>query len=299
MVSGGPDSVCLLETFVRLRRLFRLQLSVLHVDHGLRPDSAADAAYVRRLSARHGLRCHVATPDGSVPRGSSVEMWARIERTKAVVAFARRIGASRWADGHTMNDQAESVLLGLISGWGPDGMGGIGRRNGSLVRPLLDVTRDEVEAFCRSLHLRPRRDPTNEDTDLLRNAIRREVIPAIERATGRGVIQTFARTADLQADASLALYELAAGYVDEVYRETNDGFAVLARPLHAMTPGLAAWVIRRCFQRADVGWDKASIERLADLAAGRPGRRADLVAGSSARRDRTRVVVTASMRMRG
>ena len=299
MVSGGPDSVCLLESFVHLRRLFRLRLSVFHLDHQLRADSAADAAYVRRLATRHGLDCHVDVPSAKPRPGGSMEMWARWERMKAVGELAERLGATRIADGHTMNDQAESVLLGLVSGWGPDGMSGIGRRNGALIRPLLDVTRDEVEAFCRALHLRPRLDPTNEDTDRLRNAIRAEVIPSIERATGRAVVETFARTADLQADASHALYELAAGYIDDVYRETPDGFAVLARPLLAMSPGLSSWVVRRCFQRADVGWDKAGIERVLDLAGGRPGRRADIIGGTTARRDRNHVVVTATLRMRG
>jgi tRNA(Ile)-lysidine synthase len=299
MVSGGPDSVCLLESFVRLRRLFRLRLSVFHLDHQLRPDSAADAAYVRRLATRHGLDHHIDVPSAASRPGGSMEMWARWERTKAVGEFAERLGATRIADGHTMNDQAESVLLGLVSGWGPDGMSGIGRRNGTLIRPLLDVTREEVEAFCRALHLRPRLDPTNEDTALLRNAIRAEVIPTIERATGRAVVETFARTADLQADASHALYELAAGYIDDVYRETPDGFAVLARPLLVMSPGLSSWVVRRCFHRADVGWDKPGIERVLDLARGRPGRRADIIGGTTARRDRDRVVVTAALRTRG
>jgi tRNA(Ile)-lysidine synthase len=177
-------------------------------------------------------------------------------------------------------------------------MSGIGRRNGWLVRPMLDVTRDEVQAFCRSLHLRPRIDPTNLDTDLLRNAVRLEVIPAIERATGRGVIETFARTAELQGDASHALYELAKDRVDEVYVETADGFALNARPLVEMPTGLALWVIRRCFQRWDAGWDKATIERVLDLAKGRPGRKADLVGGTKARRDRTRVVVVPATRFR-
>jgi tRNA(Ile)-lysidine synthase len=298
-VSGGPDSVCLLESFVRLRRLFKLKLSVFHMDHGLRPDSGEDAAYVRRLSARHGLDSYLRLPENPPFPTVSQEMWARHERLRAGAEVLKEIGATKMADGHTMNDQAESVLIGLIRGWGPDGMSGIGRRNGFLVRPMLDVTRDEVEVFCRSLRLRPRADPTNLDTDLLRNAIRLEVIPAIERATGRSVIETFARTADLQGDASDALYELAKDRIEEVYIETSDGFALKAKPLTSMPPSLALWVIRRCFQRWDAGWDKASIERVLDLAKGRAGRRADLVGGTTARRDRTRVIVVPSMRFRG
>jgi tRNA(Ile)-lysidine synthase len=297
-VSGGPDSVCLLESFVRLRRLFKLRLSVFHMDHGLRPDSREDAAYVRRLAARHGLDCYVREPDEAPWPGLSKEMWARHERLRAAGELSQEVGATRAADGHTMNDQAESVLIGLIRGWGPDGMSGIGRRNGWLVRPMLDVTREEVEAFCRALRLRPRRDPTNLDTDLLRNAVRLEVIPAIERATGRDVVETFARTAELQGDASHALYELAKDRVDEVFVETSDGFALKVKPLIEMPSGLALWVIRRCFQRWDAGWDKASIERVLDLAKGRPGRKADLLDGTTARRDRTRVLVVPGRRFR-
>jgi len=162
---------------------------------------------------------------------------------------------------------------------------------------MLDVTRAEVEAFCRALHLRPRSDPTNRDTRLLRNAVRLEVIPAIERAAGRPVIETFARTAELQRSATEALFELAKVHVDDVYLETPDGFALRARPLLTMPVGLASWVVRRCFQRADVGWDKASIERVIDLAEGRPGRRADLIAGTQARRERARVVLVPKIRM--
>jgi tRNA(Ile)-lysidine synthase len=296
-VSGGPDSVCLLESLVRLRRLLRLRLSVFHMDHGLRPDSSSDATYVHRVAARHGLDCRVAHPEHGPRKGTSIEMWARGERMRAAQAIALEIGATRHADGHTMDDQAETVLMGLVLGRGR--MSGIGRRNGTLVRPMLDVTRDEVEAFCRALHLRPRRDPTNRDTHLLRNAIRLQAIPAIERATGRSVIETFARTADLQAAEEQALDAIAAEHLDDVWEPIDDGFAVRVRPLAALPAGLAPWVVRRCFQRADVGWDKDAIERVLDLAAGRPARRVDLTAGTKARRDRTRVVVVPAIRPPG
>src|SRR5206468_2856307 len=83
--------------------------------------------------------------------------WGRFERAREAGRIARMIGATRMADGHTLDDQAETILMGLVLGWGLDGMGGIAPVNGTLVRPLLDVRRTEVEAFCRALHLRPRR----------------------------------------------------------------------------------------------------------------------------------------------
>jgi tRNA(Ile)-lysidine synthase len=218
-------------------------------------------------------------------------MWARFQRVLAAGRIGERIGAARAADGHTMDDQAESVLMGLVLGWGPEGMRGILPVNGALVRPMLDVTRDEVEAFCRALHLRPRHDPTNDDTRYLRNAIRREAIPAIERATGRNVIATFARTASLMERETSALSELAADHAGRLYEERPEGFALPATPLARLPRALGARVVRRAFQRAGISWDLPSIDAVVDLASGRPGRRVDLGRGARARRDRTHVLV--------
>src|SRR4029450_11624429 len=130
-----------------------------------------------------------------------------------------------------MDDPAQSVLMGLVLGWGPEGMRGIAPVNGIIVRPLIAVPRADVEAFCRALNLRPRHDPTNEDTRLLRNALRLEAIPAIEPATNRCGIPTFARAGTLIEGETRALYELAAEHVDRVYRAHPDGFALVAKPL--------------------------------------------------------------------
>jgi tRNA(Ile)-lysidine synthase len=290
-VSGGPDSVCLLESLVRLRRLFRIRLAVFHMDHRLRPDSATDAAYVRRLADRHGLPFHLAVALEEPGRSDSVEMWGRFERAREAGRIARAIGATRMADGHTLDDQAETILMGLVLGWGLDGMGGIAPVNGTLVRPLLDVTRTEIEAFCRALHLRPRRDPTNADTNLLRNALRLEAIPAIERSTGRDVMRTFARTADhLRRDAT-ALFAHADEHARTLVELRDHGFAIRARPLLDLPPALSSRVARRGFQRADLGWDHEAIDAVLDLAAGSPGRSRDLLLGIKARRTRTHVEV--------
>ena len=218
-------------------------------------------------------------------------MWGRFERAREGGKVARAIGATRMADGHTLDDQAETILMGLVLGWGLDGMGGIAPVNGTLVRPLLDVTRTEVESFCRALHLRPRRDPTNADTDLLRNALRLEAIPAIERSTGREVKRTFARTADhLRRDAS-ALFAHADEHAQALVELREHGFAIRARPLLDLPPALSSRVARRGFQRADLGWDHEAIDAVLDLAAGSPGRTRDLLLGIKARRTRTHVEV--------
>ncbi|CAN5745840.1 hypothetical protein BH18ACT17_BH18ACT17_14950 [soil metagenome] len=288
-VSGGPDSVCLLYALWHLRRLFKIRLAVYHFDHRLRGSSAADAAYVRRLAGRLGLSFHLRSAEGSPPPGASVEFWARNARGRSAAAVRAELGAARAADGHTRDDQAETILMALILGWGLNGMGGIQPVNGWLVRPMLDVTRDEVEAFCRALRLRPRIDPTNDDIRLLRNAIRLQAIPAIERASGRRVRDTFARTAGLIREDADTLWQQATDIAEGVVDATIDGaehsFAIPVRALADLTTPMASRVVRRALQLADLPWTESTIAAVLDLAAGRPGRSRDLPLGLRIVRD--------------
>jgi len=298
-VSGGPDSVCLLYSLWHLRRLLKIRLAVFHFDHRLRADSAADAAYVRRLSARLGVPFQLRAAGDAPAKGVSVEAWATMARKKAANDVRRAIGAGAIADGHTLDDQAETVLLNLLRGTGLEGLAGIDPGRGSRwIHPLIDVERSDVEAFCRALHLRPRRDPMNEDRRFLRAAIRHDVLPAIERATGRDVRGAIARTAEaLRADR------------DELYAATDDAFEGVvegergrevrldAKALCALPPSLAMRVIRLAAYDVLTVEDTAPFSREAlaavlDLAKGRPGRRRDLPLGRVAVRDRTHVRIT-------
>jgi tRNA(Ile)-lysidine synthase len=296
-VSGGPDSVCLLYALHQLRRLFRMRLAVFHFDH--RPDSGSDAAYVRRLAERLGLRVHVRIAEGSPAKGESVEAWATLRRATAANDVRREIGASQTAEGHTVDDQAETVLLNLVRGTGIEGLAGIdpGGRSDRLIQPLLEVTRAETEAFCRALHLRPRRDPMNEDRRYLRAAVRHDVLPMLERATGRGVVAPIARTADTIRRDRDELWERTVLLADEIVDETDAEVRFDAARLAALPDPVAARVIRFAAYEvlsvdAPAPWAKTGIEAVLDLARGRPGRRRDVADGRVARRDRTHVVVT-------
>src|SRR5688572_20916139 len=135
-VSGGADSVALLTTLLTLAPAWRLNLRVLHVDHGLRQDSAADAQFVRRVGERLGVPVDV-----SVVRvgPGSVEAAARVARHAALEAAAEQVGATRIALGHTADDQAETVLMRLIEGTGVRGLAGIPPVRGRIIRPLIAV----------------------------------------------------------------------------------------------------------------------------------------------------------------
>src|ERR671911_3164580 len=144
-VSGGPDSVCLLYSLWYLRRLFKIRLHVFHFDHRLRRGSARDAQYVRRLAERLRLPFHARAAEDRPGKGMSVEAWATVRRMNAANEVRRSIGASVIAEGHTLDDQAETVLLNLIRGTGLEGIAGIDPGHGAhahRVQPLLDIERE-------------------------------------------------------------------------------------------------------------------------------------------------------------
>ncbi len=283
--SGGPDSTCLLYTLHHLRRLLRIRLTVFHFDHRLRPDSPSDGAYVRRLADRLQLPFHLRIAEDAPRKGESVEAWARTARSLAGERVAEEVGARRLAEGHTLDDQAETVLMALLRGGDLHALVGIRPVLGVQVQPLLDVTRAEVEGFCRSLGLRPRRDPTNRDTRRLRNALRLRGIPALERTTGRQIRTPIARTADLLRPVEEQWSRIAGPSKDA--GAANDGeYRLRAETIVALSPGAAREAIRTFLHSWGLPAARESIDAVLDLAVGRPGRRRDLPDGLKARRVR-------------
>jgi tRNA(Ile)-lysidine synthase len=282
-VSGGPDSVCLLYSLWHLRRLFKIRLQVFHYDHRLRPGSSGDAAYVRRLSERLKMPFHLVVADEAPPKRASVEEWARTRRRLAAAYLARDLGAARIATAHTQDDQAETVLEWSLMG---GGVRAIKPSIGPYVRPLIDVPRSDVEAFCRALHLRPRRDPMNRDTRFLRNAIRLKGIPALERATGRSIREPLARTAALVAEDDRELVGQMQAIWEEVYEETPDGANLMVEGLRSAPRPIATRLIGQAIFRCGRPSTRADVDAVLDLANGRPGRRRDLPSGLKARRER-------------
>ncbi|HEX2031645.1 MAG TPA: tRNA lysidine(34) synthetase TilS [Actinomycetota bacterium] len=287
--SGGPDSVCLLHALSLVRRLLRVRLAVFHFDHRLRPGSADDAAYVARQAERLGLPCLLRRADDAPGPGQSVEAWARLARYAALTSAATDAGADRAALGHTLDDQAETVLLGLVRGGGLEAVAAMAPVAAvpplgfPAVRPLLETSRADVLAFCRALRLRPREDPTNRDRRFLRNRIRHDVLPVLEERLDRGVKATLARTAaNVRADADHLEVE-ASDAAREVTHLGEGELRLDAAALAALPRPIAARVVRQALRLAGAmggGWEpepgSAHVTGVLDLAAGRRGRRLDL-----------------------
>lgn len=174
----------------RLRRVH-----LLHVDHGLRPDSHEDARHVVRFARDAGHPWSVVAVRVQRPQRGSIEAAARDVRYLALDRMAERLGLDAIATAHTLDDQAETVLLRLTRGTGVGGLAGIAPRRGRFVRPLLDVRRDELRSWLASTGVAFREDPTNADLDRERNWVRTVLLPLLAERRD-GVALTLSRLAE-------------------------------------------------------------------------------------------------------
>jgi len=207
-VSGGPDSVALLDALVRLG----CRPHIAHLNHKLRgAASDADAEFVRELAHKYGLPVRIATecvaPDEDACRQARLAFFERV---------AGATGIHTLALAHTADDQVETFLLRLLRGAGPTGLTGIlpDRQLGSMrvIRPLLDVSREEVLKYLSSQGLKYREDASNADVRFLRNRVRHVLLPLLEREFNPQVRVALARTAAILRDEDALLTELVAKY---------------------------------------------------------------------------------------
>lgn len=206
-VSGGPDSMALLHGAADAARW---GLTVAHLDHALRPESADDATFVTDAAAALGLSAEVRRTDvGALARaeGRSIEDAGREARYRFLEEVAP--AGALIATAHTADDAAETVLMNLMRGSGLAGVSGIPQRRGRIVRPLLGERRATLRAMLDDAGIAYRLDPSNEDPSFLRNRVRAEVLPLLE-ALRPGAVERIGRFAMLAGDDDALLDELAA-----------------------------------------------------------------------------------------
>ena len=181
-VSGGPDSVCLLKILFRLQRSLNISLVVAHLNHGLRPqEDEKETEFVANLARSLNLTSASVKADNVAKiRGTSIEEKARQIRYQFLEKVLDDYHAQKVATGHNMNDQAETVLMHLLRGAGPTGLSGIPPiRQDRFIRPLINITRDEIHAYLRQEHIPFMMDSSNLEKRYLRNKIRLELIPLL------------------------------------------------------------------------------------------------------------------------
>lgn len=309
-VSGGPDSMLLLDFALAYAREAGVTLSVVHFNHHLRgAESDADELFVREHARQLGLDFHCSSADvGAIARAKkrNLEATARDLRYGFFFSLVRQGKLDKIATAHTANDQAETVLLRLIRGAGTRGLGGIHPvLDGGVVRPFLALTRAEVEAEVRLRGLACRADSSNRETHFARNRLRERVLPVLESEFNPRVVESLAAFADHARDDDSFLQEQARERSHAWLRREGSTVRIPAGRLGELPPAIARRILRQMV--ADVVQDEtrspgplaissAEMEDLRRLAGGQSGRKVILAAGAEARKEFEWLVVSRSRR---
>ena len=303
-VSGGPDSTALLTILSRLGP-FRLHITVAHFNHQLRTEeeAAADLSFVRSLAFSLGLPlAHSSVDVRAFARKNhlSIEDAARRLRYAFLSAQCSTVGASSVAVGHTLDDQAETVLLHLIRGAGLAGVSGMQPRTQwpfdagpEVARPLLALRRAETERYCRETGVTPRSDPTNDLPTATRNRVRNEVMPAL-RCLNPSIEESLTRFAVAASADAQYLDELAAQAFIAIAISDGSRITLPRRELASLPGSLASRLIRLTFARvrgtaADL--EAAHIDGVLEALHRSPGRHS-LPDGVIATIDQTSLILT-------
>ncbi len=297
-VSGGGDSTAMLLILSRLAAEFRWRLTVAHFDHRLRTREEADADRELVSGLAQSLGLPFVHGSGDVARrarrrGESGELAARTLRYRFLAAQAKAAGTAVVAVGHTLDDQAETVLLHLVRGSGLDGLAAMRPRSRwplgrgpDVARPLLMLRREETLRYCSESGVAPREDPTNQMLVATRNRIRHEVLPAL-RMLNPSVEEALARLAEAAYENVAELERQANDAFTRVGRRARESVGLDVRAVSEMSPAIRSRVLRLAIAKvlgssADI--ETAHVDALSRLAASRPGR-ASLPHGLVAVRD--------------
>ncbi|GAB3536813.1 tRNA lysidine(34) synthetase TilS [Arthrobacter tecti] len=243
--SGGADSLAVAATTAHLARSGQYRVGAVVVDHGLQPGSADVAETARTQLSELGLE-PVEVRRVNVPsKGMGPEAAARTARYAALEAAVEHHDAGAVLLGHTLDDQAEQVLLGLSRGSGTRSLSGMPARRGVYLRPFLGLRRSDTEEICRFSGLAPWHDPTNADPSLTRSRVRTQVLPYLEDALGPGIAEALHRTSRILAQDAAYLEELAYAEYTRLRTTTHDDGSLLLGEdaLRALPPALRQRVL--------------------------------------------------------
>jgi tRNA(Ile)-lysidine synthase len=265
-VSGGADSVCLLHVLAKWQKVLGIKFHVAHLNHQLRGvESEADAKYVSDLAGSLGIPITIDRQDVAAYRSErnfSVEEAARELRYAFLARVAREVGANRIAIGHTKDDQVETILMHILRGTGITGLCGLApcspmpydkqgmslraptsRGNLLVIRPLLDITREETTSYCREHQLDPRIDSSNRSLSFFRNRLRLQLLPLL-RQYSPGVDQALLRLADIAKEDKAFIEQQASELWGEVARQENNAIYLDKKQVASLPIALQRQLLR-------------------------------------------------------
>jgi tRNA(Ile)-lysidine synthase len=272
MVSGGRDSVCLLDLAVDLASAGAVH--ALHVNYGLRPEADGDERHCRELCERLGVSLEVVQARRGSSETGNLQAWARAVRYEAAAGLAREHDALI-ATGHTATDQVETILYRLAASPGRRALLGMSPREGRLIRPLLELTREQTAAYCRARELPWREDASNDSERYARSRVRHGLVPALRAVHPAAEANVLRSARLLRAEA-----ELLDGLVEA---ELGDASSISVERLGELPAALQRLIVVRLAEDAAGTFVPQAGERIGEiLALARRGGRAELHVGGLA-----------------
>lgn len=298
-VSGGADSVALLQVLNEIKPLYNLKIYAVHVNHNLRGAEAdSDENYVRELCKRLGVELFVFSPNvkkEAKTRSMTVEEAGRAIRYEKFEEVRQKTGSGKIAVAHNKNDNMETVLMNLFRGTGTKGMGGIPPVRGDIIRPLIEVERCGIENYCKNNGLAFCSDSTNFETDYTRNKIRLVLIPWLKENINQSVDLAIDRTAEMLRSENEFLDRLG----NEAYKacvEEKNVIKIESFLTYDMV--IRQRVVRFVFKtyvKSLKDITREHISSVCALAEGKSGRKINLPYGLEARRDFDRLIIEKKM----
>ncbi len=292
-VSGGADSVCLLHILASLQKELRIELHIAHLNHQLRgKDSDGDAEYVAELARKLKIPYTIEKRDVKGYQKKerlSLEEAAREVRYSFLAEVARSFGTKRVAAGHTKDDHIETILMHLIRGSGTRGMRGLqpatlwqsGDESLIIVRPLLELSHQETEGYCRQHKIKPRLDASNLSLSPLRNRVRQQLMPLLE-SYNPAIAEALLRTGRIADDDISLLDEEVTRLWDKVIRQEETTIIIDKAKFEPLPTALKRYLLRAAVERLlgsakDV--EMRHIEEMMSLATKAAGKRLNLPGG--------------------
>ncbi len=235
-LSGGPDSICLLDIMIKLKDEYNLTLYAAHLNHRIRGiDAQEDSLFCQKICKKNNVTFFVKNidiPELAVQQSRGVEEVARDVRYDMFFDIKNKLGINKIAVAHNLDDQAETMLMKMFRGSGIQGLRGIDyKRKDGIIRPLLDIYKSQINEYCDVNNLNPRIDKTNFESDYSRNKVRLDLIPYIENNYCENIKQILSRTANVIRDDYNYIEKVSKEHYELLVKNKSDDEIILDLPL--------------------------------------------------------------------
>ena len=229
-VSGGPDSITMLDILRQIREEFDFEIVVAHINHMIRKEAIQDEEYVKKYCEKNNIKCFVKRIDViDIANNKKIgtEEAGRLVRYEFFDEVLKQTGSNKIAIAHNKNDKVETIIMHVLRGSGLSGLKGIEPIRGNIIRPLIECEREEIEKYCDENRLEPRIDKTNFENDYTRNKIRNIVIPYIEKELNPNIIETIDRLSEVVKKEDRYLEKVALDVYDKILIKQELGQIIL------------------------------------------------------------------------